>query len=371
MKVKKIDDFPIYKGANVQLKKTGNIQTIRYMQKKAKTNIKKIDKHNYVDLSTGELKGFANKATTRADNQESAKHTFQKLRDIINANITRPRKCKFLTLTYQENMTDEKRLTRDLTNFYKRFKTYCKNQKIEYPEYISVIEPQGRGAFHAHIILVYQKEAPFLPNNDICQLWRQGFTETKAVKGVVNNVGVYLTAYFTDLPFDEVQDIRMLDHAKGSDLKTVKTTDENGNKLPKAIVKGLRLTMYPAGMQIFRCSKGIKKPEITECTYAEARQSVGNSRLTYTSCKELISSETQQTVNKIKYEHYNSYVPPKKRQNKNSRVAQYCTAFIINYIWLVTSSSYQSTHIRLSCCGCTSNYIYSTPKLYVKGSYFC
>lgn len=307
MKAKKIDNFNIPKTANVQLKITGNIKVIRYMKNKAEPNIKKISTDNYIDLSTGEVKEFNHTAKTRADSKESIKHTFQLLRDTINANVTDPKKCKFLTFTYKENMRDPKRLTQDLSNFYKKLRTYCKKKDIEYPEYITVIEPQNRGAFHAHSIFIYKENAPFIPNQDICDLWKHGFTSTKALKGDCDNIGVYLTAYLTDMDFEEIPDITLLDNVKETDIKTVETTDKNGNKASKAYIKGLRLKMYPKGMQVFRCSKGIVKPTVKECTYQEAIDEIGGSRKTYELSKSMIDEQSEMEINKIKYEHYNSF----------------------------------------------------------------
>ena len=82
-------------------------------------------------------------------------------------------------------------------------------------EYISVIEPQGRGSFHIHEILIFAKSAVFVPNDKIEQLWGNGFTKTTKIK-IVNNIGTYLTAYLCDIPIEQAdfKDIKSLSDIK-------------------------------------------------------------------------------------------------------------------------------------------------------------
>ena len=43
-----------------------------------------------------------------------------RLRDLLNTNIADPSHCRWVTLTYKENMTDPKRLYTDFDKFNKR-----------------------------------------------------------------------------------------------------------------------------------------------------------------------------------------------------------------------------------------------------------
>ena len=46
----------------------------------------------------------------------------------------------------------------------------------------------------------------------------------------------------------------------------VETEDECGVKQKKAIVKGARLHLYHSGFNLYRCSRGVKRPEVEEMT---------------------------------------------------------------------------------------------------------
>ncbi|MCM1228178.1 MAG: hypothetical protein NC320_12310 [Clostridium sp.] len=120
-----------------------------------------------------------------------------------------------------------------------------------------------------------------------------------------DNVGAYLCSYVSDIAIDELEDIRLLDKAHTNDLKSVEIVDSNGNKINKSYIKGLRLHLYPKGIRIFRHSKGVKQPEKYNCTYGEAMEQLKGSEKTFEKSIELINEETGETVNKIKYEHFN------------------------------------------------------------------
>jgi len=304
MKVKKIDNFKINKDNEVTVTVSGNTTQIRAMSQKTLPHTKKLSRDEYMVLSTGEVKDIDHSNTRRIDNEISVKQTFSRLRDRINANVINPTHCKFVTLTYKDNMTDNKHLKADLKKYYLRFNYYCKKRNIKPPEYITVIEPQGRGAFHAHIIYIFSKKAPYISNDDLLKLWRHGFVNIKNIDDEVNNVGAYLTAYLTDMCLDDVKDIRQLKNIKETDIKTIDVVDENGNKVSKTFIKFLRLQNFPKGMRIYRCSKGVKKPVRYNCRYGEALEQVKDHELVYEKSIALIDEDgTEKT--KINYQHYN------------------------------------------------------------------
>lgn len=218
-------------------------------------HIKKIDKDTYKVLRTGEIRTF-NHDSTRI---KSMVQTFSKIRNLINANITSEtvQNALWVTLTYAENMTDTDRLYTDFKKFVLRLKYYCKQNQIASFEYITIVEPQARGAWHHHLLLIWDSPAPFIDNNDMSAIWGYGFTKTKALKNNITNIGAYLTAYLTDIDLssDDIQDI-LADVTltpQNSRLKTL-----NGKKF----LKGGRLHLYPKNMRIFRHSRGVKPPKI-------------------------------------------------------------------------------------------------------------
>jgi hypothetical protein len=204
----------------------GNIKKIiKYSDKNGKQNIQKLDSENYCVLSTGEVKKYTKKEK-RENDLKSIRQTVTKLRDIINANITDTKKAKFLTLTYKENMTDTKRLYND----FKKFNMRLRFLGYEY-EYIAVAEPQKRGAWHLHCILIFKSLAPYIPSKMLSKTWKNGFIKTNKIDSC-DNVGAYLSAYLINI--------------------------KDGQKTEK----GKRLYLYPSGFNIYRISKGIKKPSV-------------------------------------------------------------------------------------------------------------
>ena len=69
-------------------------------------------------------------------------------------------------------------------------------------EYIVACEPQSRGAWHMHLIIIFDRLAPFIPNATIETLWEQGFTKTTRLENI-DNIGAYLTAYLGDMEYNE------------------------------------------------------------------------------------------------------------------------------------------------------------------------
>lgn len=282
----------------VQLKEMGNILEVRSMSRTPTMPIKKLDKDFYVELGTGEVKEFKH-TEKRTDNQTSVAQSLKHLREYINTNVIDSRKALFITLTYAKNMTDGQRLYADFRKFNMRLAYYMRKNKLPPYEYIVAIEPQARGSLHAHLLLIFKKKAPFIHNADLAKIWRYGFVKIKSLKNV-DNIGAYLSAYLGDMELDEA----LCAGTSGNSFKVVETTDEGGKRESKAIVKGARLRLYPKGFRLFRKSRGIVPPTVTDCTNAEAMQKVGNAALTYEKTIKLTDDDGK-TCNVINYRHYN------------------------------------------------------------------
>ena len=150
MKIEKIPNIEPNPESLVQLKKTGNIFEIRTMTKNPKMPIKKIDKENFIDIKTGEIKNFKH-AEKRVDNITTVSQSLKTMREYINTNIAEPKRALFITLTYAENMQDTKRLYEDFKKFNMKLKYYLNKNNLPPYEYFLVIEPQARGSLHAHL----------------------------------------------------------------------------------------------------------------------------------------------------------------------------------------------------------------------------
>ena len=203
MNINRIDDVrPHSPDTGVTVKMCGNVVEIRYsVQGPPEIVIEKLSSALYVDKRTGEVKEFQH-TTSRAEDNASVAQSLRNLRDLINTNLTDPTTALWVTLTYKDNMRDPRRLYEDFRRFWQRFKYYL--QKHDYPptEYIAAAEPQGRGAWHLHVLLLFPEKAPFIPNAHMAKLWGHGFTKTKSLHGV-DNPGLYLTAYLGDMELTE------------------------------------------------------------------------------------------------------------------------------------------------------------------------
>lgn len=284
----KIENIEIHRRDIVRVKKMGKITELMFTNHvNSNISIRRLDGQNYVDLNTGEVKQFKH-ISNRSDALNEIRQSLGRLRDYINTNVHEVENCRWITLTYAENMTDPVRLYKDFEKFWKKFKyKYGKNI-----EYISCCEPQGRGAWHIHLLAIFDKKAPFIPNNEVLfPMWGHGFTSIHELKNVTN-VGVYLTAYLTDIELGDCTS-----NYTDSDIKEV---DVQGVK--KRIVKGGRLHLYPPKFNIYRCSRGIKKPEVCRITEEEAQKNISAATLTFEKTIRLVDEQLDKIIS---YRYYN------------------------------------------------------------------
>lgn len=302
MKVLKNQPLDKIKGEKiVKLTDMGNIKEIMCLEKRCITpfGIKKLNAYEYMVLDTGEVKEY-NKIDNRAQDKESLRKTFKHIRELINTNFTGERNELCFTITYRENITDPKLLYKDFEKFMKKLK-----YKYGSVDYINVVEPQGRGAWHCHILLKFNglKKA-YIPNKDIADMWGHGFVKVKAIKKNIDNLGAYLSAYLGDIELndDNLHQLFCDGVIKQGQGINIKEVEIDGVK--KKIIKGGRLHYYPPGMNIYRCSRGIKQPTVTHLSYEKAKKIVGAATPTY-STKTVIQDDDGKTINSITYEQYN------------------------------------------------------------------
>lgn len=186
-----------------------------------------------VDYDTGEVyfdfkdMKFCKESTSRMNDPKQVRRTCESFKWLVRANERHIR--LFVTLTYAENMTDTKRL-------YDDYRKFVQKLRRAYPDvsgYLVAFEPQKRGAWHAHILVI--SENPFLriPNKRMREIWGHGFTKTQGVKKI-RDIGCYLTSYLTNL------------------------------KDGKRTKKGERLKMYPRGFHFLRSSqKGVERTQVS------------------------------------------------------------------------------------------------------------
>jgi len=278
--------------ADVQVKECGNVAIVKYAERENRTaNILKINREHYIILSTGEYREIEHNKS-RIDDILSVRESMERLRDYLNTNVTdNISQCRWLSLTYKECMDDPKRLYAD----FKRFNRRCR-QRYGHYEYITAAEPQARGAWHLHCVLIFSKRAPFMKNADVAEIWGQGFVNIRKLNSI-SDVGRYLTAYLSDL---ELSDVKRKSKVKADQLKVVEVL-ENGKKQSKAVVKGARLALYPRGFHLYRISRGIKPPTITRMKKYEADKKFADWGLTYETTYKLTDGDFENIINKKYY----------------------------------------------------------------------
>lgn len=297
----------------------GNITELTaYRKKPGAPPVRRIDNDHYEYIPTGEVFEYEH-IERRSEWKQGIRRTLAHIRALVNTNVTIPQNCRWVTLTYAENMTDTKRLYQDFKVFWLRFCRWCKSHGHGRPEYICVVEPQGRGAWHAHLFIIWDEAAPYIDNNAVMEkLWPHGWTKTKAVTNC-DNVGAYFSAYLADIPLDELEKLSDEEQVKAleaGELVTKEFTNEDGLTKSKRFVKGGRLYLYPANMQIIRKSKGIKEPESEQMTLGEAKKKVSSAKLTFSRTYEVRDTSggasgadgvsAGRLVNIICKEYYNS-----------------------------------------------------------------
>lgn len=276
--------FNIPDDTYVTVTQTNHIVEMQYLEKQnIRNNIRKINEEQYIVLSTGEIRKFK-KGSCRYDSKNSFRQTFKKLRYLINNNFVGSRNELFVTLTYKENMQDPKQLYSDMDKFIKRLRYHYK--KISDIEYINVVEPQKRGAWHCHILMKFvDLDKVYIDNEFMARLWSHGFVNVRALNNMsIDNIGAYLTAYLSDIPIDELKE------GEGPRAYTIKEHNE------KQYIKGGRLFLYPKGMNLYRASRGIKMPNRKVMKFSELKKCVNGVNLTHFSKVDITVDDFNNTV---------------------------------------------------------------------------
>lgn len=297
MKYEKLspDDYKIKPYDMVDYIVMGNTTEICYRShRNTQPTVAKLNKESYLVYSTGEVKEYQKKAENRAESPESLRKTFRKIGQLINTNITDVKNIKFITFTYAENVRSAQRLYDDFRKFNMRFIDYCVSDNYGKPEYISIAEPQGRGAWHLHVFYIFPRPARYIPHQLIAALWPHGYIYIKNLNNA-NNIAGYVNAYLANMEIPETAALAL-------DESNVYTAEIEHQK--KYFLKGARLPYYPAGFNILRHSKGLKKPEKYVTTYEHACELIRDKEQTlkYKSCSKLNGEGDYELI--IKKEEY-------------------------------------------------------------------
>lgn len=255
MKIEKLEDFkPNKKYISKYTKMNNIIEIVSLSHKNSSCSIKKLNKEEYVLLSTGEVFNCEH-IENRGQNINTVRQSVARLRNLINNNFTGGKNELWITLTFGKNKVyNANELYPIFHSFIKRLRNKFKEMVLDY---IYVPEPHEKGDWHIHLLLKSNKEL-YIKNSLLNQIWGNGFVKVNRLQDV-DNIGAYVSAYLTNIK-------------DGEETK-----------------KGARLYLYPAGHQLYRCSKGILKPTSEYLPYYEAKKKVSSLKPTFSNTVSVVT----------------------------------------------------------------------------------
>ena len=206
MRIRKVNsvDVKLHDLTKVKLKTADNTSVVLFTAGNNKTcTVRNLSKDTYLDVKTGEVRK-KKKSQSRYQSPKSVRKSINRLMDLIRCNATDSAKCKWLTVTYKEVMTDGKQAFLDAKLFLRKLKRYLAKQSNltngqKSFQYITIAEPQGEkhgNSWHLHILLIFDDTAPFIANDVIDELWGHGITSNyKVFDG--DGLALYFEVYIT------------------------------------------------------------------------------------------------------------------------------------------------------------------------------
>jgi len=266
---KSVVSYSIPPDDNVRVTQMKCSVEILHMAKEPKglLRTRRLDKFSYLDLETGEVRKYRINET-REHNLKGLLKSKKMMRHYINNNFTGSLNEKFITLTYDPFIKPNI----ELKCVYDDFRKFLQKLKRRYGnvDYINVPELHLSGVWHCHALLRFNDFDKIFVDNDtiVFPAWGNGWTKTKSITSV-NNLGAYFSSKLSFI--NNAYDVR--------------------------------LESYPSGMKLFRCSRGILKPETNIMQYHEALGIVRDSKLSYSQTVEVHNS-TGNLLNSITLEEY-------------------------------------------------------------------
>lgn len=254
--------------------------------------IRRLNKDTYVNTNTGEIKNY--KYHTERSNKSFNK-SFRTIKEKILCNFNARPNEKFVTLTFDNELAPiSLKFTLDVDQ-NKEIARYCQKQLNLFFQrlsrlynydnhkliHICIMEPQKNGTPHYHLLLKLLNADKFkLNESQLSQLWQQGYVNLKPLTNV-NNLPAYFHAHLTDLPSNE---------ASTKELNNYQEIQRKVNGQSKKFLKGARLQYFPADINYFSCSKGLRTSVRKQLPAEQAR--------------DILDKKGMQATKGIKYKAY-------------------------------------------------------------------
>jgi hypothetical protein len=284
----------------------------RWMLRETKCHTKKLPGGFYQNLKTGEVKEMVKSIGPKENH--NLRVTFEKLRGLIRTNFTDGGQNQvFITLTFAESVMNPTTAQEKFFLFWKRLQYAYPDHKLDY---ISVIEPQGSGRWHFHVMVKSDQKELWIPKNRLKEIWGNGRTSIERLKS--NDVGAYYVAYFTALNREAARPSAKSEITYGEAMAQIENeiaihdseNDKERMKLTKRQIKGARLKYYPKGIKFYTCSKDIIRPKWQKGVQQDV-ESFG--KLVHSSTLEM-TDENGKVLNVIQKDFYTTVGNIKKRK---------------------------------------------------------
>ncbi len=229
----------------VKFKIVGNEVVLRNINTcNTKATIKRIGNGRHINVRTGEI-ATETKQVKRGDSLYSLLESNLRLQDLIKENTIDTDHILLSTLTYAKKELDIRKVNEDFKVFIK----YLRRNVVEFGniEYINTAELHSdKSSYHLHAILFFNEanKSVFIPMQMLLRAWKKGSISVGKPKTKVE-VYSYLTPHLSN-----------------------EVTDKNSHMHQKALLQ----MELPAGQNLYRYSKGIKKPIIQADTYENVQK---------------------------------------------------------------------------------------------------
>jgi hypothetical protein len=294
-----------------------NHTKIKYTKRKTLCHIKVLPGGYYKNLKTGEVLPMNRREEGKK--QHRLRKTFEDLRCLIRTNFTNDGQNQImLTLTYARFENNPTNAYDDFKNFWKRLRWHLPNHKLDY---ISVIEPQGTGKWHFHVMIKSDQKELWIDKWRIKEIWGHGNAYIERLKS--DDVGAYYVSYFTHL-YNESTTSKSCANTYEEAMAELANEDVHDPENPRRMnllkkkIKGARLIYYPKDTKFYSCSRGITRPTVTKTIHLDAMAMEHEGELgslVYSRTVQIINAEGQE-LNEIQTRYYKKNGTYKTRKKK-------------------------------------------------------
>ena len=275
-----ISDKAIINATYFKAQNKAQITATKQLKNSTLTYLRRINKNEYVDERTGEIKEYA---ISEIKSEKTIKRSMKNIEKILCNNFNGSSNERFITLTTAVPTTDIQEMKKLMKNFLKTLKRHF-GKDIKYAYTLEM--QQTRESWHVHMMIKCEAK---LNNWTIQQYWRNGKTRTTKI--------TYKNTYFE---IDEEKAIAQ------PDSFIAKQTEYGINAVISYMSKHYTKETLPTGIRAYTVSRNLEKPLKIKMTYGDFKEECTNKGFNkqseYTTL--IISEDTGNILNRIKKEDW-------------------------------------------------------------------